>query len=250
MTTCSDRGYATGIAMNKRILLGIDTDLSPSTQYALRITSELLEQSSPELRLILLHVIPVPFDTTPTWGKSMEALPPTTQQCLQAERALRRACTAVQQQGIAPGRIESLQRVGTPADEIVRAARELQVDFIVIGSRGNFLRQRIRRVLIGSTSRRVLKLAPCPIMIAVPPHAPRLGSLVAWYKEAVTRSLSEDPRSLMAFTACEVAHVFAPPGRPIGSKEVEAAARALEELARSGLLCCHRVKGEVRYLND
>ena len=236
--------------MNKRILLGIDTDLSPSTQYALRITSELLEQSSPELRLVLLHVIPVPFDTTPTWGKSMEALPPTTQQCLQAERALRRACTAVQQQGIAPGRIESLQRVGTPADEIVRAARELQVDFIVIGSRGNFLRQRIRRVLIGSTSHRVLKLAPCPIMVAVPPRAPRPRNLVAWYKEAVTGSLSEHQGSLIAFTACEVAQVFAPPNRPIGSKEVEAAARALEELARSGLLCCHKVKGEVRYLND
>ena len=236
--------------MNKRILLGIDTDLSPSTQYALRITSELLEQSSPELRLVLLNVIPVPFDTTPTWGKSMEALPPTTQQCLQAERALRRACTAVQQQGIAPGRIESLQRVGTPADEIVRAARELQVDFIVIGSRGNFLRQRIRRVLTGSTSRRVLKLAPCPIMVAVPPRAPRPRNLVAWYKEAVTGSLSEHQGSLIAFTAFEVAQVFAPPNRPIGSKEVEAAARALEELARSGLLCRHKVKGEVRYLND
>ena len=236
--------------MNKRILLGIDTDLSPSTQYALRITSELLEQSSPELRLILLHVIPVPFDTTPTWGKSMEALPPTTQQCLQAERALRRACTAVQQQGIAPGRIELLQSVGTPADEIVRAARELQVDFIVIGSRGNSLRQRIRRVLIGSTSRRVLKLAPCPIMVAVPPRAPRPRNLVDWYKEAVTGSLSEHQGSLIAFTAFEVAQVFAPPNRPIGSKEVEAAARALEELARSGLLCRHKVKGEVRYLND
>src|SRR2546423_8304434 len=189
MTTCSDRGYATGIAMNKRILLGIDTDLSPSTQYALRITSELLEQSSPELCLVLLHVIPVPIDTTPTWGKSMGAfyfLPPTTQQRLQAERSLRRACTAVQQQGIAPGRIELLQHVGTPADEIVRAARELQVDFIVIGSRGNSLRQRIRRVLTGSTSRRGLKLAPCPLMVAVPPRAPRPRNLVARDKEAVT----------------------------------------------------------------
>ncbi len=224
--------------MNKRILLGIDTDLSPSTQYALRITSELLEWA-PQLRLILLHVIPTPFDSRPTWGKSIGgfySLFPTTQQRLQAKCCLSIACTAA--------------RVGMPADEIVRAAGELQVDFIVIGSRGNFLRQRIRRVLIGSTSRRVLKLAPCPIMVAVPPHAPRLGSLMAWYKEAVTRSLSEDPRSLMAFTACEVAQMFALPGRTIGSKEVDAAACALEELARSGLLCCHRVKGEMRYLND
>ena len=59
--------------MNKRILLGIDTDLSPSTQYALRIASELLEQV-PQLHLVLLHVIPTPFDTRPTWGKSMCAI--------------------------------------------------------------------------------------------------------------------------------------------------------------------------------
>ena len=73
---------------------------------------------------------------------------------------------------------------------------------------------------------------------------------MAWYKEAVMRSLSEHPRSLMAFTAWEVARAFAPPSRTIESKDVEAASLALEELARSGLLCCHRVKGEVRYLND
>ena len=73
---------------------------------------------------------------------------------------------------------------------------------------------------------------------------------MAWYKAAVTRSLSEHPGSLLVFTACEAAQRFAPPGRAVGSREVEAAARALEQLAQSGVLCCHRVKGELRYLND
>ena len=238
--------------MNKRILLGIDTNLSPSTRYALRITSEFLEQST-QLHLVLLHVIPTPCDTRPAYGKSLVpfySLPPTTEQRLQAEHSLRKACTTVRLSGIALERVELLQRVGAPADEIVRAARELEVDFIVIGSRGNAWRQRIRRALIGSTSRRVLKLAPCPVMIAVPPPAPRPRSLVAWYKEAVSRSLSEHPGSLMTFTACNVAQVLAPPNRTVGSKEMEAATRALEELAQSGLLCCYKVKGEVRYLND
>jgi hypothetical protein len=31
---------------------------------------------------------------------------------------------------------------------------------------------------------------------------------------------------------------------------MEAATLALEQLAREGLLCCHKVKGELRYLND
>jgi len=241
------------MAMNKRILLGIDTDLSPPTQYALRVASEFLEQSSPAMRLLLLHVIPIPDDTRPAWGKAIAAprpFPPSTEERLQAERALQRAHTVLQQRGIAPERIELLRCVGTPADELVRVARELQVDFIVLGSRGNSFVQRLRRVVAGSTSRRVLQLAPCPIMVAVPPRMPSPRHLVAWYKEAVTRSLEEHPGTLKVFTACDVAQSFAPPNRTVGSKEVDAATRALEELARSGVLCCHRVKGEVRYLND
>ncbi len=239
--------------MNKRILLGIDTDLSPQTQYALRVASELLEESSPDVCLCLLHVIPIPYDTQPAWGKSLTAprfFPPTTGERLQAARALQRARTALQQRGIAPERIKLLQRVGSPADEIVEAARELGVDFIVVGSRGTSFAQRLRRVVAGSTSRRVLRLAPCPIMVVVPPPMPSPRRLVAWYREAVMRSLEEHPGTLKVFTACDTAQLFAPPNRTVGSKEVEAAAHALEELAHNGVLCCHRVRGEMRYSND
>ena len=72
----------------------------------------------------------------------------------------------------------------------------------------------------------------------------------AWYKEAVTRSLHEHPGSLLVFTACDVAQKFAPPKRMVGCQEVDAASRALEQLARNGLLCSHKIKGELRYLND
>ncbi len=235
---------------NKRILLGIDANLSSPTQYALRAASKVLQQSTPDLRLVLLHVIPVPYDTTPAWGKSLKRWPPVTQQRLQAEHALGKARKALRQLGIAPERIELLQRVGTPADEIVRAARELNVSCIVIGRRGNGLMQRIRRMVIGSTSRRVLRLAPCPVTLANPPRQQRPGNLEAWYKEAVTRSLREHSGSLLVFTACDVAQKFAPPKRMVGYQEVDAAARALEQLASNGLLCCHKVKGELRYLND
>jgi nucleotide-binding universal stress UspA family protein len=239
--------------MNKRILLAVDTSLSPPTQHALHVTSELLERSSQDVRLVLLHVIPVPYDTSLAWGKSgrdYHHFLPTTQQRLQAEQALWRARTALQQQGIAPERIEWLQRVGIPADEIVKAARELDVDSILIGSRGNTFTQRIRRLLVGSTSRRVLRLSPCPVTLVVPSHKPHVRSLVAWYKAAVRRSLHEHPGSLQVFKAYDVAQLFAPSKSTIGIKEVEAATLALEQLAREGLLCCHKVKGELRYLND
>ena len=247
------RGQATGMATNKRILLGVDTGLSPPAQLALRVASELLERSPQDARLVLLHVIPVPSDLSPVWGKSMTSVrtfSPAPQQRLQAERVLWKVRTALQQRGIAPERIEWLQRRGSPADEIVKVARELGVDRIVLGSRGNSLGQRIRRVLVGSTSRRVMRLAPCPVTLVVLPSKPRTRSLMAWYKEAVTCSLREHPGSLLVFTACDVAQMFAPPGRTVGIKEVEAAARALERLASDGLLCCQKVKGGLRYFND
>jgi nucleotide-binding universal stress UspA family protein len=239
--------------MNKRILLAIDTNLSPPTQHALRVTTRLLEQSSQDTRLVLLHIIPVPYDTSLRWGKPgrvYQHFPPAIQQRLQAEQALWRARAALQQQGIAPERIEWLQRTGIPADEIVKTATELGVDSIVIGTRGNTLAQRIRRLLVGSTSHRVLRLSPCPVTLVVSPDKPHVRSLVAWYKTAVTRSLHEHPGSLQVFTAYDVAQLFTPSERTIRNKEMEAATLALEQLAREGLLCCHKVKGELRYLND
>ena len=66
----------------------------------------------------------------------------------------------------------------------------------------------------------------------------------------VGRTLHASPEVLTVLTAVEVAERFAPPNRTVGLKEVEAASRALEHLARKGVLCCHRVRGEVRYSND
>ena len=202
---------------------------------------------------MVLHVIPVPYDPSFSLGMSVGTIrrfSPASQQRMQAERVLWRARTALQQGGIAPEQIVWLQRVGTPADEIVKAARELDVDCIVIGSRGNALAHKIRRMVVGSTSHRVMRLAPCPVTLVVPPGELRVRSLVNWYKEAVKRSLHERSGSLLVFTACDVAQRFAPPERTVGSTEVEAANRALEQLASDGLLCCQKVRGESRYLND
>src|SRR6266567_1596811 len=149
------------MAMNKRILLGIDTDLSPPTQHALRAASSLLARSSLDMHLLLLHVIPISCDTTPAWRKvlaSPRPFPSTTEELLRAERALQEASTVLQQRGIAPEHIELLRCVGTPADELVRVAQELQVDLIVLGSRENSFARWLRRAKPGSISRRVLRL--------------------------------------------------------------------------------------------
>lgn len=53
-------------------------------------------------------------------------------------------------------------RVGKPAEEIVRAAREWPADMIVIGSHG---RGGIGRVLLGSVAESVARHAPCPVLV-------------------------------------------------------------------------------------
>jgi universal stress protein A len=52
-------------------------------------------------------------------------------------------------------------RTGTPADEIVSAAKDWKADFIVMGTRG---RGRVAQFLLGSTAESVIRHAPCPVV--------------------------------------------------------------------------------------
>jgi hypothetical protein len=168
-----------------------------------------------------------------------------------AERAVCGDRKTLEQYGIAPVSIQVLIREGIPADEIVAAAQELQVDWIAIGMRGNSPWQRVRRLLLGSTSLRVLEHAPCPVILVALPRLQWRGDLVAWYEKAVTCSLHEHPDTLSVLTPREAARQYAPPRADIvGRKEIDAAAQALDRLASSGVLLRHEVHGEPEYVND
>ncbi len=51
---------------------------------------------------------------------------------------------------------------GTPFREIVETAKTQQVDLIVMGTHG---RTGMHHMLIGSVAERVVRLAPCPVMV-------------------------------------------------------------------------------------
>jgi nucleotide-binding universal stress UspA family protein len=55
-------------------------------------------------------------------------------------------------------------RIGFPAEEIVREAREGGYDRVIMGQRRH--RNRLFRFLQGSTSVRVVRQAPCPVVVA------------------------------------------------------------------------------------
>ncbi len=241
--------------MDKRILFGVDGDLSPITQHVLHEAGGLVEQATPEVHCILLNVVPTAqvISTHPgLYAGHIFPLAITAWQRNQAEDVVYKARLLLQMQGIPLARTEGVVRVGVPADEIVRAAKELQVSLIIIGCHGYSLRERLRRLVLGSISRRVLRLAPCPVLIVSPPPvARRTSDLVTWYENAIRRYLSEHTDELQVFTPGQLAQQFAPTNsKKPGRKEKEAARLALEKLARQGVLCCHQIQGELRYVND
>jgi nucleotide-binding universal stress UspA family protein len=59
--------------------------------------------------------------------------------------------------------------VGYPPKQIVRLASELGADLIVVGSRGL---SRLKGVVMGSTSREVLRHAGRPVLVVQPVRAP------------------------------------------------------------------------------
>ena len=63
--------------------------------------------------------------------------------------------------------IEELVVHGEAASEIVRVAKDRQVDLIVISSHG---RTGLGRILFGSTAESVVRHAPCPVLVVKPPQ--------------------------------------------------------------------------------
>jgi len=51
---------------------------------------------------------------------------------------------------------------GKPAAEIVRYAREKEIDLIVIGTQG---KRGIERILLGSVAESIIRTAPCKVLV-------------------------------------------------------------------------------------
>ena len=84
----------------------------------------------------------------------------------QMDRATERLGQAVAELAGDVERVEPLVAMGTPHVEIVRLAEEHEVDLIVIATHG---RGFISHAILGSTAERVLRRAPCPVLIVRAP---------------------------------------------------------------------------------
>jgi len=111
--------------------------------------------------VLLLHVAEVPMGVD---ASSYQVPEEDSRLLASIQDALRRPGLTTTTVGIRAA------RVGRVAEEIVEVAGFYDAQLIVMGSRGE---SDLRGLLLGSTTHRVLQLAPCPVVVVPPTRAAR-----------------------------------------------------------------------------
>ena len=129
------------------------TDFSEISRCALPYAIEFARRYS--ARLDLLHVLDLPYS----------AISMAEEAVATAQVALRELIAPEQQEGLD---INTLVVRGKPFVEIIRTAREREVDLIVVATHGH---SGLEYALMGSTAEKVVRKAPCPVLtIRHPEH--------------------------------------------------------------------------------
>src|SRR5207237_7395800 len=82
-------------------------------------------------------------------------------------------------------RAHELIRIGPPAQTIVDAATELEVDLIVIGSP---VRAGLPRAFLGTVADEVVRTAPCPVLLVRPQLEAGAGSPIRSFADDAARA--------------------------------------------------------------
>lgn len=146
----------------KRILM--PTDFSEHSQYALRYAVSFATQY--QAKLYVLHVLVSPHALV-----GYEAAPFVSFERLFADMkrsAEQQMASFIPEDYKKEVEIETAFAQGSPFMEILKFAREKQVDLIVIATHG---RTGLKHALFGSVAEKVVRKAPCPVLtIRHPEH--------------------------------------------------------------------------------
>jgi len=138
----------------KKILVPID--FSPTSKQAFQLALRFAERFG--CKIILLHVIePEAAIAGTPLAMDIFAQPEEDTRAAKAELA----CLAASL-GKHTNSFTSVVRIGHAPNEITKAAKELDVDLIMIATHGY---TSWRNLCIGSTAERVVRTAPCPVFV-------------------------------------------------------------------------------------
>ena len=134
----------------------VPLDFSPASTQALDYAVWLAKQFRTAIHLV--HVYP-PDEASAMPGAGH--LPFETAETIER---LNEEVTGIHRKHVPAFRPENCHiRGGRPYQEIVRVAREIDADLIVLSTRGH---SGLKHLLLGSTAERVVRNAPCPVLVA------------------------------------------------------------------------------------
>jgi nucleotide-binding universal stress UspA family protein len=138
----------------KKVL--VPTDFSESARHALTYGTSFAREY--EAELTLLHVV-----ENLTVGYASDLFPVPMQEVFQeisgyAKTELAKLGAQAREKNVSV--VEHVAQ-GKPSAEIIRFARETEIDMIVLGTHGKGM---LDQALFGSTTERVVRRAPCPVL--------------------------------------------------------------------------------------
>lgn len=134
------------------------TDFSEFSEQAVRFACELAEQFRSELHLVNViqdYETVAPGSGGQSFAPFADWLPELRKQSQEHLAKLPAAEWAAK----VPVHRET--RVGPPVDEIVKYAKEHNIDLIVVGTHG---RRGVKHMLLGSVAENIVRYAPCPVL--------------------------------------------------------------------------------------
>jgi len=136
----------------KKVLIAIDGE--PVAVRAAETGVDLAQALGAEVAFV--HVVDASLAYSGDTG------PPASELIAAAKLDAKRLVTALRQRLSPHSSVLEFIQVGTPSEEIVKAAKEWSADLLVIGSHG---RGGMQRALLGSVAETVMRRAPCPLVV-------------------------------------------------------------------------------------
>ncbi len=132
------------------------TDFSEPSRIAMLEAAELARRFEGELELVHVHVPP------PAMGTEVLATPIALPESAPAESAEALATWRDEAERLLGRTVRARLLAGEPASEILRHAREREIDLVVVGTHG---RRGLRRLVLGSVAERIVREAPCAVVV-------------------------------------------------------------------------------------
>ena len=136
----------------------VPTDFSEDSEQAARYAVELAKRFQAEIHCI--HVVDIPADLLSTSDYYMTG--PSEQFIDQIREESKKNLEGFAEKNLEGAQVQTAFLEGSPFVEIIRYARDQQIDLVVIATHG---RTGLKHVLFGSVAEKVVRKAPCPVLV-------------------------------------------------------------------------------------